>query len=94
MALHELASNTVVSDINGKTAISWYQEESESENSTLKFVWNEPLKEGVKANSEHKGFGSMVLNFSVPTALNGLSDLRIVDSNVVYELEAPMSSLV
>ncbi len=93
LALHELAANA---NANGssKPCITWQQHEDvmNKDNSTFSLRWEETMPEGV-TEPTHKGFGHVVLNYSVPTALNGLSDLSFKDQNVQYHLECPMSSL-
>lgn len=101
LALHELASNNAA-HTNGsakKCSITWQtptHENEDHDNDTLRFVWEEPRTEG-RGNGtnkqEYRGFGHSILNYVVPTSLNGLAELRIQKTAIKYELEVPLSSV-
>ena len=93
-AVHELAANSHTNSNSNFPSITWRQHEDEhnEDNSTFTLLWDETVPKGI-AEPIHKGFGHVVLNYSVPTALNGLSELRFTDQKVQWELEAPITSL-
>ena len=99
LALHELAANTIShTDGTGSKncTIRWAKhgeaDEEGVDTGMIKFMWEESRPEG-SISSDYKGFGSSVLNFIVPTALNGLSELKIHDKDIHWDLEVPVSSV-
>jgi two-component sensor histidine kinase len=110
MAIHELAANTVQHGINGakrpvRCTATWHV--SEDALSTLRFNWNENVVANDKGERAlvpngisplqpaHKGFGRVVLEYVVPTAVHGYSELQFCnDGGVSYELQAPLKNLV
>jgi len=97
LALHELAANNAA-HTNGdvkKCTISWEKHEDQydnAENDTLKLSWNEARDEGLPL-SDYKGFGHSVLDYIVPTSLNGMSELRIQANTVRWNLEVPINNV-
>lgn len=91
LAIHELAANT-----NGSSTptITWQRHENDPnrDNNTFTLLWEESVPKG-SPEPTHRGFGHVVLNYTVPTSLNGLSELRFNDENIQWELEVPMTSL-
>ena len=89
-AIHELAANT---NGSSSTSITWQQHDHEDrDNSTFTMLWEESVPNGAPEPT-HKGFGHVILNYTVPTTLNGLSELRFTDQHVQWELECPITSL-
>ncbi len=95
LAMHELASNTPGMLLSGSTAkcsVKWSRHSDNADNDTLSFSYAEPRNKG-SIPPEYKGFGQSVLNFVVPTALNGLSELRIQENDIRWDLKVPMDSV-
>jgi len=61
-------------------------------NDTLKLSWDE-TRDGGLPLSDYKGFGHSVLNYIVPTSLNGMSELRIQANTVRWNLEVPIHNV-
>ena len=95
LAMHELAANTPGMLLNGassKCSVSWSKHSDNTDHDTLRFTYVEPRNKGANP-PDYKGFGHSVLNFVVPTALNGLSDLKIKENDIHWDLEVPMDSV-
>ncbi len=97
LAVHELASNNATHTNGGsKTCtITWQKHQDEHDNNandTLKLVWDETG--ATIPNSNYKGFGHSVLDYIVPTSLNGMSELRISGNVVRWNLEVPINNVI
>lgn len=100
LAMHELASNNAVHTNGGgrkSCTVSWHKHQDEHNNDandTLKLSWDEEREGGMIQNSNYKGFGHSVLDYIVPTSLNGMSELRIQNNTVRWNLEVPINNVI
>ena len=100
LALHELASNNAshTNDDHKSCTISWEkhhdQHDDNGANDTLKLSWNEARTGDAVTNSNYKGFGHSVLDYIVPTSLNGMSELRIQSDAIRWNLEVPINNVI
>jgi two-component sensor histidine kinase len=91
MALHELATNSIKygawSTAGGRVSVRWTLTARE-----LHFTWQEeggpPVKPG-----EHQGFGSMILEKIVPSALQGTASLQLPPEGLCWTLNLPLACL-
>jgi PAS domain S-box-containing protein len=96
MAFHELATNACkyggLANDRGLVEISWSIDSVDGE-PTFRLAWNETSKTiGGAEDTEHRGFGSVVLERVAPQALNGVGQLRRGLGSLTWTISAPISA--
>jgi PAS domain S-box-containing protein len=95
MVFHELITNAVkygsLSQHTGKLKVDWRVERHKS-GDTLRLRWCETGGPKVK-RPERRGFGTQMVERSIPAELGGRAALRFESTGVVCELEFPLAEI-
>ena len=96
LALHELATNSVkygaLSMPEGRIAINWTLQRNGSSRPRLKLEWLESGGPPITANPQRKGFGSRIIEHSVPKSVSGQSKLTYASDGLNWLLEFDLPS--
>ncbi|AZO56387.1 HWE histidine kinase domain-containing protein [Mesorhizobium sp.] len=91
LAVHELATNALkygaLSHRAGSVDVQW-----RIEGDALRFAWSESGMHSLKS-SERQGFGSEVLQRSLPYELGATVNLRVEPTGLHFEAEIPLSAI-
>lgn len=94
MALHELGTNAAkygaLSGAGGQVNVHWEMQSGQEEGSSLLLTWDETCLRIVGSKkgdqSQHRGFGSVVLERVVPLSLNGEAQLTRENGRLLWTL--------
>src|SRR5690606_31891327 len=93
IAFHELATNSakygVLSGSKGTIDVVWNVTEGPIKTKQFRLNWTEAGGPPV-GQSDHAGFGSVVLTRVAPQAMSGTGDLQYGADGVIWTLEAPV----
>jgi PAS domain S-box-containing protein len=92
MIFHELVTNALkygsLSQPSGRVRVSW-QTEQRTDSTFLRLLWCESDGPVVEV-PDRRGFGSRMVERSIPAELNGSAALRFERTGVICELEFPL----
>lgn len=95
LAMHELLSNAVnygsFARQNKTIKVSTKLQQLQSPTPTLTLSWEEPTIADA-TSSDHKRFGSTILERVVPNALSGKADYNFADKTITYALSFPSNA--
>jgi PAS domain S-box-containing protein len=95
MVFHELTTNAVkygsLSQPSGRLHVTWRMEEGKT-GRTLRLHWRESGGPRVEPPSR-RGFGSRMVERSIPAELGGTAALRFEPAGVICELEFPLAEV-
>jgi len=94
MAFHELVMNAMrfgVTDVGGISVIWGLTSKEDGE--IFELVWSEPAVAYAELLAQEEGFGALVLNKLVPSALSGHAKWSFTDERIVWKLTAPFARI-